>query len=111
MARTAVPTVTACPRDTGFGEAVTVGTAVRATAAASGILVDLEIYDPQGRKVGQQVFTGQSFAAGQTRSYTLSWPVAANRRTGTYIVKIGIFNGSWSTLYLWVSSASSFSVR
>ena len=30
---------------------------------------------------------------------------------GTYTVKIGIFNGSWSTLYLWVNSAGSFQVQ
>jgi mannan endo-1,4-beta-mannosidase len=102
---------TASPSPVGRGQSVTVGTAMRASSAASGILVDLEIYDPQGRKVGQQVVSGQSFAAGQTRNYTWTWPVAASQPKGTYTVKIGIFNGSWSTLYLWVNSAGSFQVQ
>jgi hypothetical protein len=55
--------------------------------------------------------SGQSFAAGQTRSYTWSWRVPTNGSTGTYTVKIGVFNGSWTTLCLWVNNAGSFAVR
>jgi mannan endo-1,4-beta-mannosidase len=93
------------------GQTVTVNTAVRSATAISGILVDMEIYDSQGRKVAQQVLTNQSFAAGQTRGYTHRWWVPTNGSTGTYTVRIGIFNGSWTTRYLWVSGAGSFTVR
>jgi hypothetical protein len=73
--------------------------------------VDLEIYDPRGRRVAQRVFSGQSFAAGQTRSYAWAWSVGANGARETYTVKIGIFDRSWSTLYLWVNGASSFRIQ
>jgi mannan endo-1,4-beta-mannosidase len=102
---------TVSPNPVWRGQTVTVQTAVRATAAASGILVDMEIYDSGGRKVAQQVATGQSFAAGQTRTYTHSWWVPTNGSTGTYTVRIGVFNGNWTTRYLWVNGARSFTVR
>jgi hypothetical protein len=101
----------AAPNPVARGQSVTITTAVRATAPASGIVVDLEIYDPQGRKVAQQVFSGQSFAAGQTRSYTWTWPVGANRERTTYTIKIGVFSAGWSTLHLWENAAGSFSVQ
>ncbi|HSE96434.1 MAG TPA: hypothetical protein VLD61_11135, partial [Methylomirabilota bacterium] len=102
---------TASPDPVSRGQSVTIGTAVRATAPASGIIVDLEIYDAQRQRVAQRVFSGQSFAAGQTRGFTWTWPVGANQAMGTYTVKVGIFNGGWSTLYLWENAAGAIRVQ
>ena len=102
---------TASPNPVSRGQSVTIGTAVRATAPASGIIVDLEIYDPQGRRVAQRIFSGQSFAAGQTRGFTWTWPVGATQSMGTYTVKVGIFSGNWSTLYRWEKAAGAFRVQ
>jgi hypothetical protein len=78
---------TASPNPVARGQSVAIGTAVRAAGSASDIIVDLEIDDAQGRQVAQRVFSEQSSAAGQTRSYTWTWPVGGSRGTGTYPVK------------------------
>jgi hypothetical protein len=102
---------TVSPDPVSRGQSVTIGTAVRATAATSGIIVDLEIYDARGRKIAQQIFSGQSFAAGQTRGYTWTWPVGASQAPGTLTVKIGVFSAGWTTLYLWENAARVFRVQ
>jgi len=90
------------------GEIATIETHVRASAAASGILVDLEVYSAGGAKVAQQIHGGQSFAAGQTRVYRWNLPLGPTFSAGTYTVKVGIFTGDWSHLYLWVNQAATF---
>jgi mannan endo-1,4-beta-mannosidase len=89
-------------------QTVTIGTAVTASAAGSGIIVDVEIYDASGRRVLQRVWQGQSFAAGQTRSYSFGW---STRTRGTYTVKVGVFDSTWSTLYIWVDQGATFQVQ
>lgn len=74
----------------------------------SGGVVDLEIYDASGRKVHQQVSSGQDFVTNQTRSYTFGWTPTA---TGQYTVKVGVFNSTWATLYLWNANAAAITVR
>jgi hypothetical protein len=103
-----VGATTASPNPVSRGQSVTVATAITGGAAASGIIVDIGIYDPQGQRIAQKAFTGQSFAAGQTRSYSWAWAVGP---TGTYTVKIGVFDASWTTPYIWVDSAATFTVR
>lgn len=106
-----VGATTVSPNPVNRGQNVTIATAVTAGAAASGIIVDIGIYNPQGTRVAQKAYSGQTFAAGQRRSYTWSWKVLPNRPVGTYIVKVGVFNGSWSTNYVWVDAAATFAVR
>jgi hypothetical protein len=81
------------------------------SATASSVLVDLEIYDSTGAKVFQQWWDNQSFAAGQTRSYSTSWSVPASATPGTDTVKIGIFAPGWSAFYAWNNGAATFTVR
>jgi hypothetical protein len=92
------------------GDTQSIETHVWASAAAGGILVDLEVYSAGGVKVAQQVHGGQSFAAGQTRVYRWNLPLGATFPAGTYTVKIGIFTGDWSHLYVWVNQAATFVV-
>jgi hypothetical protein len=68
----------------------------------SGGIVNIEIRDAAGAKVGQQIASGQSFFYGQSRSYQYTWTVPA---PGTYSVKIGVSNASWYG-YHWNSAAS-----
>jgi hypothetical protein len=103
---------TASPDPVAPGAGTTIATAVTNTGgAASGILVDMEVYDAAGTKIHQQLATGQSFAAGQQKSFQWSWPVPGSQPPGVYTVKIGIFSGNWATLYTWVNEAGSMRVQ
>jgi len=92
----------------GGTERVTIS--VRSNLAATA-LVDIEIYDPAGKRVSQRVFDRQSFAAGVSRSFTASWVVPAGAPRGTYVVKVGIFKPGWGALYHWNNRAVTFTVK
>jgi hypothetical protein len=100
---------TASPNPVPAGEPVGVTARVTASAPASNVIVDLEIYDAANTKVGQRIFTGQAFDAGVPRTYSWSWPGTA--ATGPYTVRIGVFSADWKTLYDWNGQAGSFSVQ
>jgi hypothetical protein len=104
-------TTSAAPTTVTAGQPVTIATAVTASAATAGVIVDLEVWSPAGIRVAQQAWTGQAFAAGETRAYTWAWNVLAGLAPGTYQVKLGVFDGTWSTNYLWVGAANSFGVQ
>jgi len=74
--------------------------------AASGIIIDMEIYNSSGTRVNQQVTYSQSFTAGGTNTYTYNWTPTA---TGTYTVKVGIDKSDW-TSYKWMDPAATFTV-
>jgi hypothetical protein len=71
----------------------------------------MEVYDTGGAKVHQQFVTGQSFAAGQTRSFQWTWAVPASLPPGVYTVKVGIFSSGWATLYTWHNGAASLTIQ
>jgi hypothetical protein len=73
-------------------------------------VVDLEVYDPTGAKVAQQASTGQSFSAGQTRTFTWAWTAPATAAAGTYQLAVGMFGANWSPMYSWTSAAASLTV-
>ena len=81
------------------------------SASATAAIVDLEIYAPNGVRVGQRVFDAQSFSAGQRRTYRVNYDVPSNGQLGTYTVKVGIFSTGWGTLYSWNDRTTQFSVR
>lgn len=72
-------------------------------AAASNVIVDLEVYSPAGAKVHQEFHEGQSFAAGQSRTYSTSYVPTAE---GAYTATIGVFNSNWSASYFWGDAAN-----
>jgi hypothetical protein len=80
------------------------------SGSATTALVDVELYDQDGAKVHQQVYDNQTFAAGQTRTFTPTWRVPAGAATGTYTVKVGVFKPGWGVLYHWNNSAAQFAV-
>ncbi|HEX8966837.1 MAG TPA: hypothetical protein VF937_03090, partial [Chloroflexota bacterium] len=100
---------TTSPTSVPRGSRVSVTTSV-ASANASSVLVDVEIYDPSGARVYQKWWNNQSFSAGQTRSFTTSWSVPTSAATGGYTVKVGIYRNGWGTLYNWNNAAALFSV-
>ena len=81
------------------------------SASATNTLINISIYPPTGTVMAnQQWFDNQSFAAGQQRTYTVSWLVPANAAPGTYTVSLGVFSPAWKTLYLWQDVKASFIV-
>jgi hypothetical protein len=82
-------------------------TASRATRA----LVDVEVYDPLGRKVAQHSWAASSFKAATARVFAWRWYVGSTRRLGRYTVKVGIFGPSWSPLLTWRDRVRTFVVR
>jgi hypothetical protein len=100
---------TVTPATVAPGGAITISATVKDTGAAlSNGIVDLEIYNSAGTRVAQQYYTGQSFSANQTQTYT--WNTTAPTTTGTYTVEIGEFNSNWSTNYSWNGNAATITV-
>lgn len=87
------------PASPKVNQAVTVNVSLTNSGqAASGLIVDLEVYNSSGTRVLQKFFESQSFTAGQSKSYTASFTPSA---TGTYSLKVGVFNSNWSVNYYW----------
>jgi hypothetical protein len=86
-------------------------TASVSSQAASTVLVDVEVYDSSGNKVFQRWFDNQSFSAGQTRDYTVTWTVPSQTKPGMYTVKIGVFSSGWGQLRDWQDNGARFAVR
>ncbi len=76
--------------------------------AYTNAIVDLEIYNSAGTRVGQQYFSGQNFAAGASSTYSWSWP--APSAAGVYHVSVGVFAAGWSSNLYWNASAASITI-
>src|SRR5262249_9757307 len=101
----------ASPSPVSGGGTLTAVTSVQSGAAASGIIVDVNVYDGAGNRWAQQAYQGQDFTAGQTRSYTWNWTVPAGLPPGSYAVQVGIWDASWTTQYSSTYPAATFSVQ
>jgi hypothetical protein len=102
-------TASVSPSTVARGSKVSITAAVT-SATTSSVLVAIEVHDSSGAKVFQKSYNNQSFAAGQTRTYTTSWNVPMSAGTGAYTVAIGVYAPGWGTRYSWNGSAACFSV-
>lgn len=91
------------------GSSVTI-TAVYASGSAGAFLTDVEVYSAGSVKLHQQYFDGQSFSAGQHRTYQSTWNIPANTAPGVYTVMLGTFSAGWGTFYAWNSNAATITV-
>jgi hypothetical protein len=67
--------------------------------AASGIIVQILVTDPSGAQACKKDTTGQTFAAGETKTgYACTFDPAS---AGTYRVSVGTFSPDWSVNYSW----------
>ena len=73
-------------------------------------LIDVEVYTMSGDKVHQEFWDGQSFEAGQTRTFATSWNVPRNAKPGEYVVKVGAFPPGWGSPYNFNGEAAVFTV-
>lgn len=99
-----------------LGGAEGVAIAFQASAAATNVTLDTEIYDPSGTRVAQSWQTGANFTAGQTQfattlTYSVTAAVAggAAPALGTYSVRVGVFSADGTNVY-WNNAAASFNV-
>ena len=81
---------------------VSAGTPVTITATVTSssrrsALIDVEVNDGVAN-VGQTAWDRQSFKAGQTRTYTMTFTPSAAARLGSYTVRVGVFGTGWSSL-------------
>lgn len=104
-----VTSSSASPTTAAKGQTVTLSAAVESTAYAANMVVDLELYNPAGAKVGQTYSQGQTFGVGQTAHYSMKYQVPTTAVSGKYTFKVGVFTSSWSDVY-WDNAAASFSL-
>ncbi len=83
---------------------------VGSTAALSGALVDFEIYDGQNNRVFQTYQSGIALAANAQQTVTALWTVPPSQPGGIYLLRVGVFDGTWSYRYAWLSPAASFTI-
>src|SRR5215471_2815478 len=109
----AVGTIVASPATIQSGGTVTVTAAITDSGSGlSGLNVLLYVTDPSGQPFNGnfQVARGQSFAAGQTRTYTFQWTAPSGVEPGTYSASVGAFSGDWSTPYAFETAPSAVTI-
>ena len=107
-----VESTTVTPSHVTRGTSATIATTiVNGGGPATGILVDMEVWNAAGARVHQQLATGQTFQAGERKTLQWTWAVPASQATGSYQIAIGVFTGDWATLYRWLGPAATFAVQ
>ena len=96
--------------NTSPGQTAVITTAFQDTAVAlANGLLDIEVYNSSGQKVGQQYWTGKNLAFGQSATETYNW--VAPSTIGPYTVEAGVFGPNWSPNYYWNSNAGTINVN
>jgi len=103
---------TAAPPAVAVGGTSVVSLTVTAngTSGLANSNVELQIFNQGGTAVATQVWSSQTFAAGQALKYSYSWTPASTVAAGTYTVMIGVFDSTWSTDYYWNNSAATITI-
>lgn len=100
-------TVTGSAPDFEPGQAGTMHVSVGSAGGATNIIVDIEVYDASTRQVLQRFYEHQDIGAGSSKGYDITWsPPSA----GVYVLKTGVFDSSWDTLYTWNDEVARVSV-
>ena len=73
---------------------------LRNAGGPGSVLVDVELSDPSGPKVGQRFWDDQSFAADESRSFTYQHTFAAGA-SGVHAVHVWLFEPQWEQLLSW----------
>jgi hypothetical protein len=84
-------------------------TATVKSSVATTALVDIELYDPTGKKAKQAWFDSQAFTANVSRTFAVTW-TAPTGPTGTWTVRVGMFTVGWGTQLAWNNKAATLSV-
>jgi len=108
---TFVESASVSPASVAAGGTVTITASFTASIASTAV-VSIYVFAPGGTtQLDQQWFDNQSFVAGQTKTYTVTWQAPSTVAAGTYVVKLGTFPAGWSGFhYSWTDSAATFAV-
>lgn len=79
------------------------------TGSRKTVLVDLELFGPNGTRVQQKIF--DNVPVDPYNIATESFDTSANLNPGTYTLKVGIFNPGFNGLLAWYGNALSFDVH
>jgi hypothetical protein len=105
-----VTSAAASPAAVSKGGTVTLAASLQSSASASNMIVDLEVYNASGAKVGQTYYQGQSFSAGASSHYSWKYQLPATAATGKYTLKLGVFTAGWVSDVYWDNAAASFAL-
>jgi len=80
------------------------------TSTLTNAIVELQIFNHAGTAVMTTFWSGQSFAAGKTLTFSYVWTAPASLPAGRYSVDIGVFDSTWSHNYYWNGAAASITI-
>ncbi len=83
--------------------------AIKNTGGDGEVLVDLELYDGQGRLVSQKYFDHETIHSNETKIYRLG-QVFLSPGNEPYVLKAGIFKPEWSGLVAWYNEVMKFTI-
>lgn len=70
-------------------------------------IVDIEVYNASNQQMMQKFYENQTLTQGQSAQYSADWTPS---QTGTYTVRIGVFNNNWTHNYFWNHEAGTVSI-
>ena len=70
------------------------------------VLVDIEIYGPNGARVFQQWFDDEQIPLGSRVAYVVEWVPPPGTALGQYTVRVGLFAPGWGQLLHWNPDAA-----
>jgi uncharacterized membrane protein len=87
---------------------------IAATFASEGavdVLLYAEVRNPSGARVYYDFIDNQHLAPGQPVTFPTTWAVPRSAASGTYKVRLGVFNPGWGILYWWENDGAEFVVE
>ncbi|WP_438446397.1 glycoside hydrolase family 44 protein [Gorillibacterium sp. sgz5001074] len=100
----------ASPSTVAPGSSTTITTTVQAPESTT-VLVDMEIFDSAYKKVYQAFTDHIPVTAGTPKNVPFVWNAPADLPEGSYIISMGVFGESWSTMHKWHAGAATFTVK
>jgi hypothetical protein len=97
------------PTYTGPGQVVTFNQDISSSRDTT-VMVDFEVYDPNGQKVAQTTLDSQPVSADGVASFSANLTLPTTLAPGQYTLKTGAFSPGGGTRYAWSDSAGMFVV-
>jgi CubicO group peptidase (beta-lactamase class C family) len=101
--------VTISPQTVAPGEPAKITVTVKNSGGkAEEKIIDMEARDASDGKVEQQFTGGQSFNAGELKTYTYIWMPT---KAGSYTIDVGIFGDNWATKHTVAKGVATITVK